>query len=54
MNLDINIIKVKYGYFEYSAIYKNLCIRKLYDTNNKRKNKKDFKEYVRMQTQFCA
>lgn len=54
MKLDINITKVKYGYFEYSTIYKNICVRKLYDTNNKRKNKQDFREYVRLQTQFCA
>lgn len=50
--MDINITKVKYGYFEYSTIYKGLCVRKIYDTNNKKINKKDFKEYAILYTQY--
>jgi len=50
--MDININKVKYGYFEYSTIHKNLYVYKLYDTNNKRVNKKDFREYVNLYTQY--
>jgi len=46
----IDIYKVKYGYWEYSTIYKNLCVRHLYDTNNKRVNKKHFREYVKLYT----
>jgi len=47
----IDIYKVKYGYWEYSTIYKNFCVRHLYDTNNKRINKKHFIEYVKLYTQ---
>ena len=50
--MDISITKVKHGFFEYSTIYKNICVRKLYDTNNKRINKKDFVDYAKMYTQF--
>jgi hypothetical protein len=50
--MDISINKVRFGYWEYSAIYKNLCVRKLYDTNNVRINKKDFREYAKIYTQY--
>lgn len=50
--MEIFITKVKHGYFEYSTIYKNLCVRHLYDTNNKRKNKKHFKQYVKTYTDY--
>jgi hypothetical protein len=50
--MDINITKVKHGYFEYSTIYKGLFVRKLYDTNNKRINKRDFKEYAILYTSY--
>lgn len=52
MNIDIFITKVRFGYWEYSTIYKGLFVSKLYDTNNKRINKKDFRQYVQMYTQF--
>ena len=52
MVLDINITKVRFGYWEYSTIHKGLCVRKLYDTNNKRVNKKDFRRYVNEYTQY--
>ena len=52
MSIDITITRVKYGYFEYSTIYKGLYVRKLYDTNNKQINKKDFKQYVFTYTQY--
>ena len=48
--MDIFITKVNHGYFEYSTIYKNLCVRHLYDTNNKARNKKHFIEYVKLYT----
>ena len=50
--MDITINKVRFGYWEYSTIYKNLCVRKLYDTNNVRANKKDFREYTKLYTQY--
>lgn len=46
MKIDITITKVKHGYFDYTTIYKGLIISKLYDTNNKRVNKRDFRKYV--------
>jgi len=56
--MDISIIKVRFGYWEYSTIYKNLktkkysFVYKLYETNNVRTNKKNFKEYVQLYTQY--
>ena len=46
MKLDITHTQVKYGYIELSTIYKNIVYRHLYDTYNKRRNEKHFKEYV--------
>ena len=50
--MEITITKVKYGYIEYSTIYKGYLCRKLYDTNNKRINKKDFLNYCLIYTNF--
>ena len=50
--MDINIEKVRFGFWEYSTIYKGLFVRHLYDTNNKRINKKKFIEYVKLYTQY--
>ena len=52
MKIDIRITRVKHGYFEYTTTYKGLIVTKLYDTNNKRVNKKDFRRYVNEYTQF--
>mgnify|MGYP003626315156 CR=1 FL=1 len=50
--MDITITKVKHGYTEYLTIYKGYLCRKLYDTNNKSRNKKDFLNYCKLYTNF--
>ena len=50
--MDITTTKVKYGYTEYCTIYKGRLCRKLYNTNNKSRNKKDFLNYCKLYTNF--
>ena len=50
--MNISVTNLRNGYFEYSTIYKGRFCYKLYDTDNKRKNKKDFENFCFIYTNF--
>ena len=53
--MDIEIKKILLGdeiWWKYSTVHKCKAVIKIYDTNKTRANKKDFKRYIEIMTQY--